>query len=202
MTPELVVKLGGSHVGSRLLRNWLRAIAAAEGGLVLVPGGGSFADAVRRAQPVVGFDDSAAHDMALMAMAQYGRALASLEPRLELADSADNIRFACVAGRIPVWSPWPMLRGAPDIPTSWDVTSDSLALWLASALKVPRLLLIKHRAAPVATSCRLLARDGLIDAAFSRFLPTYTGEIRFAGPDDVPVRGLNTATPPGVLVPP
>ena len=46
----LVVKLGGSHAGSALLRPWLRAIEAAAGRVVLVPGGGPFADAVRDAQ--------------------------------------------------------------------------------------------------------------------------------------------------------
>jgi hypothetical protein len=38
MQPPVVVKLGGSHVLSALLRRWLRAIAADAGKLVLVPG--------------------------------------------------------------------------------------------------------------------------------------------------------------------
>jgi aspartokinase-like uncharacterized kinase len=46
MQPPVVVKLGGSHVLSALLRRWLRAIAADAGKLVLVPGGGPFADGV------------------------------------------------------------------------------------------------------------------------------------------------------------
>jgi aspartokinase-like uncharacterized kinase len=74
----MVVRLGGSHAFSPWLRPWLAAIRAAAGGVVVVPGGGPFADAVRLAQTAMGFDDLAAHRMALLAMAQYGLALAGL----------------------------------------------------------------------------------------------------------------------------
>src|ERR1700738_2303502 len=89
-----VVKLGGSHAYSDHLRAWLAAVVRGAGHVVLVPGGGPFADTVRVAQPKMGFDDRAAHHMALLAMEQYGRALTSLEPRLVLADSAPAIRRA------------------------------------------------------------------------------------------------------------
>ena len=77
-----IVKLGGSHALGPHLRGWLDAIAARAGSIVIVPGGGPFADAVRAAQGPMGFDDCAAHHMALMAMAQFGRALESLHPLL------------------------------------------------------------------------------------------------------------------------
>jgi aspartokinase-like uncharacterized kinase len=120
---DLVVKLGGSHAASPLRDGWLRAIAAAAGRLVLVPGGGPFANAVRTLQPKLGFDDRAAHAMALMAMGQFGVFLAAT-PGFCLADSFAAIDDALAARQVPVWSPWPMLRDAPDVPQSWDVTSD------------------------------------------------------------------------------
>src|SRR5215510_16371000 len=67
-----VVKLGGSYAHAAELKPWLAAIAACAGHVVLVPGGGPFADAVREAQARMGFDDRVAHRMALTAMAQYG----------------------------------------------------------------------------------------------------------------------------------
>ena len=70
-----VIKLGGSHASGPHIRDWLAAIAAEKRRIVIVPGGGPFADAVRSTQASLGFDDSAAHDMALMAMAQFGRFL-------------------------------------------------------------------------------------------------------------------------------
>ena len=86
-----VVKLGGSHAFAPHLRAWLDAIAQCAGRIVVVPGGGPFADAVRDAQPRMGFDDAAAHRMALLAMEQYGCALASLNARFVLAESRTAI---------------------------------------------------------------------------------------------------------------
>ena len=76
--------------------DWLEIIAGNAGHVVLVPGGGPFADAVREAQPKMGFDDAAAHHMALLAMEQYGRALVSLNETLALASSLVAIRRAFV----------------------------------------------------------------------------------------------------------
>src|SRR5215471_11190818 len=102
--PEItVVKLGGSQAASPYLRRWLEAIAAEAGAIVVVPGGGPFADAVRRAQASMGFDAAAAHDMAMMAMAQFGRALQSLNPVLRPADSLAAIRRALKERKVPVW---------------------------------------------------------------------------------------------------
>jgi 5-(aminomethyl)-3-furanmethanol phosphate kinase len=173
-----VIKLGGSHALSPLLGPWLGAIGRAAGQVVVVPGGGPFADAVRAAQPRMGFDDDAAHDMALMAMAQYGRALTSLTAGFVYTDTIDAVRSVLARGDIPVWSPWPMLRAHRDIPRSWDVTSDSLAVWLAGVLEASRVVLIKHRTTP---------GDGLVDAAFPHFTARFGGTVRIAGPDDLAV---------------
>jgi aspartokinase-like uncharacterized kinase len=173
-----VVKLGGSHALSPLLGSWLAAIARAAGKVVVVPGGGPFADAVRDAQPAMGFDDDAAHDMALMAMAQYGRALTALADGFVYTDTIAAVRGVVGRGGVPVWAPWPMLRAHPDIPRSWDVTSDSLAVWFAGALDARRVVLIKHRTASF---------DGLVDAAFPHFTARFAGSVRIAGPDDLAV---------------
>jgi 5-(aminomethyl)-3-furanmethanol phosphate kinase len=174
-----VVKLGGSHALSPLLPGWLAAIRRSAEPVLVVPGGGPFADAVRTAQPAMGFDDETAHDMALMAMAQYGRALAGLADGFVYADTVDAVTEAITHRDVPVWSPWPMLRAHPDIPRSWDVTSDSLAVWLATTLGAGRVVLIKHRT-PAATGDR-----DLLDAAFSSFTDHFPGIVRVAGPDDL-----------------
>ena len=81
-----VIKIGGSCASSLDLRRWAAAVAACGGRAAIVPGGGPFADAVRAAQPAMAFDDVAAHHMALLGMEQFGRALASFDARLSLAD--------------------------------------------------------------------------------------------------------------------
>ncbi len=201
MTPAVVVKLGGSHAASFLLRPWLAAVAGVAG-VVVVPGGGPFADAVRAAQPKMGFGDRAAHDMGLLAMAQYGLALAGIEPRLVPADTLEALRDAIGIGRVAVWLPWPMLRDAPDIPAAWDVTSDSLALWLAAALGTPRVLLVKRRPPPAVADAKRIAREGLVDAAFPAFLLRFRGDVWIAGPDDLPISPIDPRAPPGFRVVP
>ena len=168
MSALTVIKLGGSHAFEPHLRPWLDALASHAGSIVLVPGGGAFADAVRDAQPRIGFDDGAAHRMALLAMEQFGCALASLNERCLLVDSFAAIHRALEDGRVPVWLPTNMVLAAGEIPGSWDVTSDSLAAWLAGELGASRLVLVKHAASTLAA--RELASRRIVDPAFPGFL--------------------------------
>jgi 5-(aminomethyl)-3-furanmethanol phosphate kinase len=178
-----VVKLGGSYAYSSDLPGWLQTIAKSAGAIVLVPGGGPFADVVRAAQPRMGFDDLAAHHMALLAMEQYGRALVALNASFVLADSIAAIRRACRAGKIPVWSPTRMVLGRHDIACSWDVTGDGLAAWLARRIGAQRLLLIKH-VDPPPNSVRIddLVAGGIVDQSFAPFLNASAIEASIVGP--------------------
>ena len=164
------MKLGGSHAHGPHIKDWLTAVAAEAGSIVIVPGGGQFADAVRTAQAGIGYDDRAAHAMALMAMAQFGVALTSLNPALRLAASRAAIRRALKERKAPVWSPEPMASAAA-LPETWDLTSDSLAAWLAGALGAGRLVLVKHGHfdAPAIAAQDLAAR-GIVDPMFPHYL--------------------------------
>jgi len=179
-----VVKLGGSYACSTNLTLWLDAIARGTGHVVIVPGGGPFADAVRAAQLRMRFDDVAAHRMALLAMEQFGHALVALNPRLRVAASVAAIRRALRANEVAVWSPAAMVLGAKDVPCSWDVTADSLAAWLAHRIGARRLLLVKQVEAPHhPVSARDLVARGIVDSAFIAFLAASGVEAWIAGPD-------------------
>lgn len=167
-----VVKLGGSFAFSAYLADWIAAIAGCAGRVVIVPGGGPFADAVRAAQAQMGFDDHAAHRMGLLAMEQYGCAIQSLSAKLSLADSPEAIRCSLANNQVPVWLSSRMALEAPDIPHSWDVTSDSLAAWLAGKIGAERLLLVKHiepLAHAILSAADLAARQ-IVDKSFAEFL--------------------------------
>jgi dihydroneopterin aldolase len=185
-----VVKLGGSHAFSEHLAAWIGAIADCAGHVVVVPGGGPFADAVRDAQPKIGFDDDAAHHMALLAMEQYGCALASLNGTFVLADSLAAIQHAREAAKVPVWMPSRMALAAADIPASWDITSDSLAAWLAGRLNARQLLLVKHVCLS-GTAVRLpeLIARGIVDQAFAGFLNSAGIPAALLGPTDQALLG-------------
>jgi aspartokinase-like uncharacterized kinase len=182
-TGPTVIKLGGSYAFSPHLKHWIDAIAACAGCAVVVPGGGPFADAVRLAQPRMGFDDRTAHEMAVLAMEQYGCALTHLGASLRHAASVATIRSVLRAGGVPVWSAARMVRGARDIPWSWDVTSDSLSAWLAGRLGAKRVVLVKHADVPAGPlSATDLVADGVVDPAFPRFLRASGAEGSIAGP--------------------
>jgi aspartokinase-like uncharacterized kinase len=166
-----VVKLGGSLSQSRYLNRWLSVLAAVGGAVVIVPGGGPFADQVRALQKRCRFDDGTAHHMALLAMEQYGRMLAGLQRGVRPAATRAEIARARRAGVVAVWMPTRMVLADPGIAASWDITSDSLAAWLAGKLKADRLVLVKSVAlSGGSVPAAALARRGVVDPAFPGYL--------------------------------
>jgi aspartokinase-like uncharacterized kinase len=170
-TGLIVVKLGGSVVRSSEVQSWLDAIAQGAGRVVVVPGGGALADEVRTSQDALGFGDEAAHRMALLAMDQLAWAVAGLRPGFEVCDTEQALRDALERGEVAVWAPYALVSGRSGIPQSWTVTSDSLALWLSGQLGADSCYVIKSVVRKFAAiSADQLARDGILDAAFSSML--------------------------------
>ncbi len=197
-----IVKLGGSLLGSPDLDVWIDVIGGCSAPVVIVPGGGSFADHVRAEQARLGFDDKTAHHMALLAMDQVAVLLASRSSRLALAGSRMEIEAAIGRGVVAVWLPSAMGRAASDVPESWDATSDSLAAWLAGALGATRLLLVKSCDVVGPVEARNLADAGIVDPLFPLFVQRSRAEIFVAGP--AALAGANdlasSGSLPGVLL--
>jgi aspartokinase-like uncharacterized kinase len=179
-----VVKVGGSLVAEAgRLRAVLAGLAAGDDGpCVVVPGGGPFAEAVRASQAALGFDDALAHRLALDAMGRMAEVFCALEPRLRIAASWDAGSAILARGGTPVWNPVALKAGHPDIPETWAVTSDSLALWLATQWRAGRCVLVKAADRPPGAGLPDLARLGLVDAAFADFAGRYPGSIEIRGP--------------------
>ncbi|HUB65630.1 MAG TPA: hypothetical protein VL996_14500 [Methylocella sp.] len=177
-----IVKLGGSLAQKPQCAAWLEALAAWGGPLILVPGGGPFADSVRAAQAAMRFDDATAHRMALLAMEQFGIALAAHASLFALAASRDELDSILQAGRIPVWLPARMVLAAPELSQTWDVTSDSLAAWLAGIWGARRVLLIKSCDIEAPVSVHELAAATIVDPLFPRFAAESHAEVWLAGP--------------------
>lgn len=173
-----VVKLGGSLQRAPELHDWLQLIAGSGGGrIVLVPGGGEYADAVRAAQRRAGFDDRTAHARALLAMEKFGMELVAHAPRLVPAGSQQEMDALLQQARVPVWMPRAMVLAEPGIPASWSITSDSLALWLAERLGAAALLLVKSAPLPAGADAAELATAGLVDEAFPDRCRNFGGMI-------------------------
>lgn len=158
----IVIKLGGSLYNTPELKRWLHTLAnfSVSTPFVIVPGGGPFADQVRDAQALYHFDDSTAHHMALVAMKQFGLMLTSLEAKCRPFDTLKPEQA------LSVWLPDDSLLVEAELTHSWDLTSDSLALWLASKLKAEQLLLVK-RVHITHFSIKQLTTDQVIDRGFA-----------------------------------
>lgn len=182
----VVVKVGGSLAHAGTLRSWLTVIQEnGAGHCVVVPGGGVFADAVRTAQQRVAFSDAAAHAMALRAMEQSAHLLTDFQPAWRLCASAEDIDAALAERRIAVWLPYAMIAADTSVAASWNVTSDSLAAWLARRLSARHLILVKSAPKPPPPlSPARLAELGLVDAAFPATLAAAGCSLGYCGPGD------------------
>lgn len=126
---DIVVKLGGSVLRSP-------PTIPSYGRTLVVPGGGPFADAVRAVDAQYPIGDDAAHWAAILAMDQYAHVLAALIPGARVVHRPEG-------NGLPILAPYEWLREADPLPHSWDVTSDSIAAWVAHAVGAKKLLLVK-----------------------------------------------------------
>lgn len=171
-----VIKLGGSLLGSSELQEWLNLIAQhGDGKIVIVPGGGMFADAVRHAQLETGVSDHTAHQMAVLAMDQYGLLIKGLNDNLATAASELELAERGWQHRGIVWLPSKMVCADDGIPENWEVTSDSLAAWLAQKLNALHLVLIKSTLPTEReASAKTLAQQDLVDNCLADFIANQT----------------------------
>jgi 5-(aminomethyl)-3-furanmethanol phosphate kinase len=168
----IVVKLGGSLAGDPSLAHWLRELAGSRAArFVAVPGGGPFADIVRAAQGIWRFSDEVAHTMAIGAMDQFGRMLCGIESGSVPCSTLDEIEAAWSRRVLPVWLPGRAMDRERELARSWDVTSDTIAAWLADALGASGLVLVKSCDLP-AGPCEPagLAAAGIVDPTLPEFL--------------------------------
>ncbi len=144
---DAVIKVGGSLATEPTT---LRALCAELGKasdqyrLVVVPGGGEFADTVRAADARFGLRPSVAHRMAVLGMDQYGLLLADLIPNCRVAISLGVVPGLSALGRVVVLLPSRVVSRARSIEASWEVTSDSIAAYVAGRLGVAKLILVTN----------------------------------------------------------
>lgn len=171
MSRIVVVKIGGSLLRSGAATSLLRTLPKrTDAQLAIVPGGGSFADAVRAVQSEHHLSEAAAHHMALLAMDMSARMVVDLADGFDVAATLEEFDVSWSRGAIPVWAPARMASADANIPESWDMTSDSLSVWLAARLGALRLVVVKS--CPVPESMRAdaagLAAAGIVDGCFPK----------------------------------
>ncbi len=127
MAGPYVIKIGGSleeHIDPIL--SVLRHSSCP---CLIVPGGGRFADMIRSA----GVEGEHAHWMAIAAMEQFGWLIASR-----------GAAWGSILHRpedLEVFLPYMPLRETDPLPHTWDVTSDTIAAWVAHVLGLDLIVL-------------------------------------------------------------
>ncbi len=162
----VVIKIGGGLLASGRLETVCAAVARAgyRWPIVVVPGGGPFADAVRETQHALAFSDGAAHRMALLAMDQYAEVLVERIPGAVWVGDHGKAMAALRRPGVAVLAPSRWIGASGALPQRWDVTSDSVAAFVAGALDATRLVLIKP---PGVT----LSSPAAVDPDFTTTLP-------------------------------
>jgi aspartokinase-like uncharacterized kinase len=129
----VVVKLGGSVLtkGRELVQFLSDYAKKNELSLVIVPGGGPFAEAVRNFSDQAAISDDAAHWMAVLAMHQYGLFLADSEPEIPVVERIAEIQHA---DHICIVLPYKILKADDSLPHTWAVTADTIAAFITHKL--------------------------------------------------------------------
>jgi aspartokinase-like uncharacterized kinase len=179
--PLVVYKLGGSLLTlgdldrrlTSLIKRRLPLQSAASPSLdrALLVGGGQSADVVRSWDRRHKLGAERSHNLALAAMALNAHFVHALLHGSELVAKKSSIRTACARGAIAVVDPPAALdeaerRSGELLPRSWDVTSDSIAAFLAIRWRAAALVLVKSTPRPVGQSPAAAARRGMVDQYF------------------------------------
>ena len=109
--------------------------------IVLIPGGGSFANFIRKIYSELKFTEEIAHWMGIISMNYNGLEISKKFPSLQVIESYDklieNSKTFCV------FLPYEFIKENDKLPHSWDVTSDSISLFIAKKLELNECFLIK-----------------------------------------------------------
>ena len=140
-----VVKIGGSLAlyPDKLKELCIRLSEAAKThNVVLVPGGGEFADVVRKCDKRFNLSCKASHQMAILGMDQYGFLLSDLTANSQVVNQLEKVKELLNLGKLPVFLPSCLMLDKDPLENSWDVTSDSIAIYLAGQLDACKAILV------------------------------------------------------------
>jgi len=109
--------------------------------IIIISGGGSYANFIRSIDKKLVLGDDLAHWTAIFSMDYNGKDLNRKFPDFECIDDFEKIqrakRIFCI------FLPYNYLRKKDELPHSWDVTSDSIAIYIANKLQLNECFLIK-----------------------------------------------------------
>jgi 5-(aminomethyl)-3-furanmethanol phosphate kinase len=140
-----VVKVGGSlSLYPEKLRTLCLKLSefSKEDKLIVVPGGGKFADVVRSLDKIFHLSCRTSHGMAILGMDQYGMLLSDLILGSITTNKLEEIEYLINLNKLPIFLPSHLLLRENPLENSWSVTSDSITIYIADRLNIARVLLV------------------------------------------------------------
>jgi aspartokinase-like uncharacterized kinase len=142
---DAVIKIGGSLAEDperlRVLCTELSEFTK-KYAIIVVPGGGRFADVVRDFDKCFTLSSEVSHRMAILGMDQFGLLLSQIIPNSCATYLLSDAKQLSEIGVVPVFLPSRLMFQEDPLENSWDVTSDSIAAYIASRLHVAKVLLV------------------------------------------------------------
>ena len=141
---DAVVKIGGSLAeDSEQLKALGQKLSelAKKYAFIVVPGGSSFADVVRDFDQRFTLSSDVSHKMAILAMDQFGLLLSNFVPDSRFIHRLEDENFL-EAPNTPIFLPSQLMFQEDPLENSWDVTSDSIAAYIAIKGHAGKLVLV------------------------------------------------------------
>ena len=142
---DWVIKLGGSLFPDNAIK-LCEAIKDLNNSIpipikiLIVCGGGIFANKIRDYDKNLQFSNTANHKSAILCMDIIGTLLADKVDGFEAVKSIENAKIVIDQGRIPVFIPSDIMECQDPLEHSWRVSSDSISLYLSNLLKAKLLI--------------------------------------------------------------
>ena len=139
----IFIKIGGSTLRNINLEKCLNLIVNQKRKILIIPGGGSFANLVRKEQKSLGFDDLIAHNLSILSMIKVSYIFESyVKGKVNIVKNIDEFSLSDVHS-VGIWNPEKEIKEFVDETTNWENTSDSLALKASQKFNVKSLIIIK-----------------------------------------------------------
>lgn len=179
-----VLKLGGSWLKNQKLKDLLQNLILYNNSeVVLVVGGGIFADAVRVSQRFLKFDDKFANYLAIKATENYAESINSIFPEIKLTKNLNELKKR---NGLKIWLPEKILKNERTFIKNWNSTSDSIACWLGKKISAKGVIFVKslNFEKNQKFNLRDLQNKGILDKNISNYINKNTC-LKIVGPEIV-----------------
>ena len=129
--PERLIELGAKLSG--LAKNYE---------LIVVPGGGIFADSVRDSDKRFSLSSGTSHRMAILGMDQFGLLLSQIIPNSCATLLLGDAKQISETEALPIFLPSRLMFKEDPLENTWDVTSDSITAYVADRLQAAKVILV------------------------------------------------------------